>query len=100
VRREQRICSAGTQFYLCRAIRSRAKGGTLFADPLGCITGIAGELDLTRYNDGAGHDEVRALIIEARAIATAELAAEGRNPLRACPPHASTSCVRMPHTRE
>jgi hypothetical protein len=94
VRRQQHIRGAGTEHYLRAAFWTFDPLREDLADPL--IASIIvrwralepDDRDLMNYNDDAdSYDDVRALIIEARALAQAELE-QAQNP----PPHASTSC--------
>ncbi len=79
VRRQQRIRGAGTEFYLHAALLSMIEA---VEDPLIDFMARAYALrapddrDLMDYNDCGcpSYDEVRALIVEARALAQAELA--------------------------
>jgi hypothetical protein len=77
IERQQRLRGSGAESYLRSAILST--GDSLdplirFAIALLNILPAPDDRDLTNYNDeAASYDEVRALIIEARAIAQAEL---------------------------
>lgn len=76
VRRQQRIRGAGTDFYLHAALSIPNKPpDTLMELVMAqlCRSREPNDRDLMGYNDGSSYDEVRALIVEARALAQAEL---------------------------
>jgi hypothetical protein len=81
IRQQQRIRGAGTEHYLRDAMIARADDLDPLTDLWVLGVGMACDGDLMRYNDvSADYAGVRALIVEARAIAQAELdaAAERR----------------------
>jgi hypothetical protein len=74
VRRQQRIRGAGTEHYLRRAMIDRTGDLDPLTDLWVLTIGMPDDGNLMRYNDlSAGYHEVRDLIIEARALAQAEL---------------------------
>jgi hypothetical protein len=88
VRQQQRIPGAGTEFYLRTALFSalneeKSRIDEVLPDPLiefalARLSGVPErrnpDYDLTSYNDDVeGYEHVRALIIEARAVAQAEI---------------------------
>jgi hypothetical protein len=78
VRQQQRITEAGTEYYLRAAMIEAGRPVDQHTDlsPLAAAWVTLG--DLMNYNDLAdSYDEVRTLIVSARAIAQAELAAAG-----------------------
>jgi hypothetical protein len=84
VRRQQRISGAGTEHYLRHAMLARTGDLNPLTDLW--VQTVAEHLlmndaDLMHYNDAsADYDEVRALILEARTIAQAELEGKRRRP--------------------